>query len=186
MNAQNPRECGARTVGGAPCKKKPMPNGRCRLHGGATPSGAALPQYKTGRYSKHLPDRLAARYHEALADAELLAVRDDVALLDVRLSELVNMLGGDAIPGIVWAEVRDLLEQRRKLVETEHRRLVAMQQMITTEQAMALLGAVLGVIRKHVSDPATLGAISADFAVLSLVQRPVGRPAAIVAGDADA
>lgn len=28
--------CGAKTRQGRPCKGKPMPNGRCRMHGGAS------------------------------------------------------------------------------------------------------------------------------------------------------
>lgn len=143
------------------------------MHGGNIPTGPALPQFKTGRYSKHLPARLADRYHEALADSELLAVRDDVALLDSHLAELLDRLHTDDAMASVgtWGTVRDLLEQRRKLVETEQRRLVTMQQMITAEQAVALLGAVAGVIQRHVTDRAILGAISADLAALTLVGR---------------
>jgi hypothetical protein len=35
---QNPMEgrCGARTRAGTPCLRWPMPNGRCRLHGGCS------------------------------------------------------------------------------------------------------------------------------------------------------
>jgi hypothetical protein len=38
--------CGARTRAGTPCRRWPMPNGRCRLHGGSstgprTPEGLA-------------------------------------------------------------------------------------------------------------------------------------------------
>jgi len=31
-----------------------MKNGRCRLHGGATPRGTDSPHFKTGRYSKYI------------------------------------------------------------------------------------------------------------------------------------
>ena len=31
------KTCGAKTRAGTPCRKGTMPNGRCRLHGGATP-----------------------------------------------------------------------------------------------------------------------------------------------------
>jgi hypothetical protein len=35
---ENPMEgrCGARTRVGTPCRRWPMPNGRCRLHGGCS------------------------------------------------------------------------------------------------------------------------------------------------------
>jgi hypothetical protein len=46
----------------------------------------------TGRYSTRLPERLAARYREALADTKLLELRDEVALVDTRLAELLGQL----------------------------------------------------------------------------------------------
>lgn len=69
-----------------------------------------------------------------------------------------------------WDEVTNLLEQRRKLVETERKRLVEMEQMITSERAMMLVGAVAGVIKAHVSDPKQLAAISRDIG--AILKRP--------------
>ena len=69
-----------------------MPNGKCRMHGGKVPAGIASPQFKHGRYSKYLPARLVGKYEEAAADPELLALRDDVALLDTRLVTVVSAL----------------------------------------------------------------------------------------------
>ncbi len=182
---------------------------KCHYHGGKTPVGMASPQFKTGRYSKYLPARLADRYHEAAQDPELLALRDDIALLDSRLAELVQRVDtgesselwesfkktlraygkvrtardrdkGDAAWGTVldvladadqdysaWAEVISLIDLRSKLSERERKRLSDMQQMMTAEQAMTLLGAVAGVIKKHVHDRNTLAAITADLRTIS-------------------
>jgi hypothetical protein len=65
-----------------------------------------------------------------------------------------------------WREVQVALEQRRRLVETEHRRRVNMQQMMSFERAMALFGAIVGVIETHVPDRAIRAAISADLRAL--------------------
>ena len=182
-----------------------MPNGRCRIHGGLTPTGPSAGAYRTGRYSKLLPARLAGRYKEAQADPDLLAMRDEIALLDARLGDVLgNMDTGESgsvwqrlkatneelkvavitgkttkvtqhareLSAIVdagatdleaWGDVYGLLEQRRRLVESERKRLVDMQQMITTEKAMTLLGVILETIQTHVTDRAILTAISADF-----------------------
>jgi hypothetical protein len=40
--------CGARTRSGAPCRCPAMPNGKCRLHGGASPG--APPGPRNGRF----------------------------------------------------------------------------------------------------------------------------------------
>ncbi|MEL6859253.1 MAG: HGGxSTG domain-containing protein [Pseudomonadota bacterium] len=48
------RICGAKTRSGKPCQSRPMPNGRCRMHGGKS-SGAPLGNknaIKHGRYSR--------------------------------------------------------------------------------------------------------------------------------------
>ena len=182
-----------------------MPNGRCRLHGGLTPSGVALPQTTHGRYSKHLPTRLAARYRQAQADPDLLALRDEVALLDARLAELLDRLGtgeshrawslvarlyGDLQEAIdaddldavsaatdrlgrlaanklrdddTWGQAFALIEQRRKLVESEGKRLQAMSQMLSTEDALALVGQLVAAVRRHVDDRATLAGNAADL-----------------------
>lgn len=46
--------CGAKTRSGKPCCSPAMPNGRCRMHGGASPGapkGEANGMYRHGRYT---------------------------------------------------------------------------------------------------------------------------------------
>lgn len=199
-------QCGAKTRSGAPCKAPAMGNGRCRMHGGLTPTGIALPQFKTGRYSKSIPARLAATYGEAQRDPKLLELRDEVSLVDARLHELlqhIDTLGDpaswqqaaafwheaktesdpfrkaraeNALDALLeratdqyaaWAGVSQAIEQRRRLVESEHKRLVAMEQMIPAEKAMSLVAALLESIRRHVRDPEQLAGIQADFSRLT-------------------
>lgn len=180
----------------------------CVVHGGKTPEGSALPQFKHGRYSRSLPEKLAERYQEAAADPELLSLREDVALLDARLSQLIGRAdtsesaeawsrvqkalkdlrkaeaGGKpdrkkearwALEGAieqggrdieVWAEIGDHLERRRKLTESERKRLIEMEQMVRADQAMSFVAAVVASVRRHVEEPKILAAISADIAAL--------------------
>lgn len=200
-------QCTAKTRGGDQCKQ-PAINGttKCRYHGGASLVGIAHPNFKTGRYSKHLPTRLAARYGEALADPQLLELREEVALTQTRQTELLDQLDsglslarwrsaqaayGDLLAAMqekdgaglqramialedalgvhvtndaaVWEQVIELSEHRRRLVESEHKRLVSMQQLISAEQGMALIARLTESVRKHVSDPSILAAIAAEL-----------------------
>lgn len=85
--------CGAsKRKSGEPCRMVAMPNGRCRIHGGTSLAGIAAPTFKTGRYSKYLPSRLVSRYEAAASDPELLALRDDIGLLDTRIAQVVSSL----------------------------------------------------------------------------------------------
>lgn len=184
----------------------------CYHHGGKTLTGTAAPGFKTGRYSKYLPTRLIERYEEAASDPDLLGLREDIALLDSRLSDLLKRVdtgesgalwnkarsaltafnaartAGDATAmqealtdlqraisrGVsdyaAWHEIGDVIEQRRKLVESERKRLIELQQILTIEKAMLLVGALSEIVRRHVADRGQLAAISQD--IHALLNRP--------------
>lgn len=100
------RRCGARTKAAGRCKKAPLANGRCRLHGGASPSGIAHPRFKHGRYSSYLPPQMSERYGTALNDPELLDLRHEVALLDARIGDVLGKLETGETSGR-WQRARD-------------------------------------------------------------------------------
>lgn len=178
----------------------------CYMHGGNTPrAGADHPTYVHGRYSKALPERLAARYAQAEADPELLNLRSEIALVESLITDALTTLdsggaftvftdlrrdwsqllrlqasGKTAEAGVVLKQIGEgiatgasagqtldaltrLIDQRRKLVESEQKRLVAMQQILTTEQAMTFVGVVMGAVKAHVTDAKLLSAISRDI-----------------------
>ena len=190
---------------GERCRRFPTP-GRavCRFHGGKTPRGMALPQTKGGHYSKDLPTRLAERYAEALRDAALLELREEIALLDARLAdvlgrvdsgesgaawatldtlmrayrraqaeghteaevaagELERVTGGGMQDHAAWSEVRSLIDQRRRLVESERKRLVEAQQMLSVGEVMLFVTALADAARRHVGDPRVLAAMGEDI-----------------------
>lgn len=188
----------------------------CQVHGAGSPKqgrpgGVSRAALAEGRYRRYLPARLAERYEEARGDATLLALRDDIALLDARLAELLGRVDAGetgevwralrhqsavlkrarlerdseglqaALESIValiergaddaaaWAEIGTTMEQRRRFVESERRRLVEMHQMISTERLMHLLGAVSEVFRRavtaHIADPDTARMVLASSSV---------------------
>lgn len=66
-----------------------------------------------------------------------------------------------------WEEVYQVVENRRKLVESERRAIIDSQRMMTESQALVLVAALVNIIRKHVLDADTRNAISAEFVQLS-------------------
>jgi hypothetical protein len=107
-NAATP--CGAKTRSGTPCKNAAMDNGRCRMHGGATPRGFALPQTKTGRWSRDLPTRLADRFAESEHDPDLLSVRADIRLLDTLMKDdFDNLDTGESKEA--WVKMRESVDK---------------------------------------------------------------------------
>ena len=88
---------------------------------------------------------------------------DDLASMHVSILELDRLVGSGLADREIWYEIQTLIEQRRKVVEAEQKRLVAMQQMVTAEQAMSLVAGLLSAVKQHVSDRDTLTAIQAEF-----------------------
>lgn len=155
------------------CKRHAKP-GRtvCKIHGGDTPVGLAAPNFKTGRYSKYLPTGLAERYIVARTDPELLSLRDEIGLVDTRISEVLTQPSDPGISlGTVWGILEPLIEQRRKLVESEHKRLDTLHSVITAEQLMLLLATITDVIKTHVHDRQALSAISLELKRLMTAHR---------------
>lgn len=209
--------CGARTRSGQPCKAPAMANGRCRMHGGATPRGPEHGAFKHGRYSQVLPARIGERYEQAMTDPALLSLHSEIALIDARIGELLSRIDhgesaslwldatttfddfktarakgdaegmADALErlgrqlqlgrhnALSWREVEDLLDQRRRLVESERKRLVEMQVTMDVRQAMTFVTAVLDTVRRHVTDKRQLAAIGSDLQTLLAVEGSVSR-----------
>jgi hypothetical protein len=93
--------CGAKRLDGKPCQRRPSLNGRCVRHGGATLPGIHNPNYKHGRkskFAKFLPKHMQRTFNAMLNDSELTSMRDGLALIDARLSELLGSLDKSKAP----------------------------------------------------------------------------------------
>ena len=65
----------------------------CRMHGGATPRGIGLPQYKGKGYSADMPARLTGDYKRFLSDNELHSLTHELAALKTLAAESLRALG---------------------------------------------------------------------------------------------
>jgi hypothetical protein len=164
MSIRDAPRCTARSKRtGQPCTQ-PVCRGRtkCRLHGGRSSRGLAAPAWKDGRHSKVLPVGLTAAYERSREDPELVGLRDELALVDVRINELLERLDADD-PSAVWREVYAAIERRRRLADTERKRVELLQAVLPVEQAMAFVGMLAASVKRHVKDRAILQAISNDI-----------------------
>lgn len=164
------RQCTARSKrSGEQCRKHAM-RGRnvCLAHGGKTPRGAASPHFKTGRYSRSLPGHLVAAYEKALNDPKLLSLRDELALTDAMISELLRQLDDDSDAKYrrVFRQIMPLIEQRRRLVESEVRHIVLAREMLTAEEAMSLLHAVVEIVIRYLPELKDRQAIAEEIHAL--------------------
>ena len=158
--------CGARTRKGTPCQNAAMENGRCRMHGGKVPRGAELPQFAHGRYSKSMPDRLAERYEEALSDEERHDLRDEIALAETKIADLLASIERSADESLAWQDVERWIARKQRAVESDVRVATIKQQMMSVEEVMALVAGILDAIRRHVKDETTRRALGRDIRAL--------------------
>lgn len=103
------------------------------------------------------------RASDLYADLRRTMVKQDAESVIELMSELDGLFSHGVGDYAAWGEIIGLLEQRRKLVESERRRMVELEQIITAEQATMLVSALLESVRSNVSDRSVLTAIQADF-----------------------
>jgi len=176
-------QCGAHARGGSSV---------CFHHGaGSITKPGGRPLQHAG-YSSFLPINLVGRYEDALADPELLQLRQEIAVIISLASDALEQYRdyapdknelGDALTSLGQAlkaddlaeakkeylrlyeifkagkgkdvalrQISNLIELRRKLSASEVRRLEALNQMLTVQQAMAFQAAVLHVITEALKE----------------------------------
>lgn len=129
--------------------------GKCKLHGGATPQGLASANLKTGRWSAHLPATvLGKQFQEAYGDRTLMQLRQDAALVDAMLTTYTAGLRDTGKPLTEKQQTRVLvlIEQRRKIVESEARRLRDLAQVVPVDQYRTALGVLFKLMTDHLGD----------------------------------
>jgi hypothetical protein len=213
--------CGAKKRGrNEICHSRPMANGRCRLHGGLTPSGTASAAYRGKNRSKYLtalPARLQPAYELARKAEDLLELNNEIALVDTRINDVLSRVDSGEAGTIwerlsevcgrfdsamtekdftgpqllfvematlikkggedweVWGEIGKLLEQRRKLVESETKRITQQQEVLTSSEAYLLFNALLSIVNEHVTDRETKAKIQQGFTRLTVGARDLKR-----------
>jgi hypothetical protein len=87
----------------------------------------------------------------------------DVAQMRAALDEIGVHIEAAVVDHEAWREIHDLVEARRKLADTESRRLATLKQMLTQEQALLLVGRVVDIVTRHVPDRQVLANVVLDL-----------------------
>lgn len=138
---------------------------RCRSHGGSNQfqRGALNPNFKTGRYS-NCPTALSERIQDAENDPRLLEQREEIALLAVRIQQLLDSLpsaGSD--DSEVWAEIRKTILDKDSVTRSERKHMLHLQQFISAEDLTSMLVGLATVIRENTTDQKLLHAVGREF-----------------------
>jgi hypothetical protein len=102
----------------------------------------------------------------AMGRVQRAQARGQVGALEVALGTVQRLITQGAADYAAWHEVGELLEQRRRLCESEQKRVTMAHEVLTAEQALMLMAQVVDVVRKHVPDRQVLRAIALDMQAL--------------------
>lgn len=159
------RICGARAKGtGKPCQLPPLAGRtRCRMHGGASPRGVASARYIHGRYSralKDVPKVLREAYRDGMQDWRLARCKDELALLDGRIAQLVATLSllDPEEEDAVWGRLLALIAQRTRTASVVTTWEYAKERCVTAEEAVAFTDCLIQGLRETIPDEKLLQA----------------------------
>ena len=93
-----------------------MANGRCRLHGGGTPSGPESPHYKTGRYAAAFKGQMAKKFEQAISDQKPLDLLPELAIQRALLADYAESVSGKRV--ITAAAAKNLSDLVNDVVKT--------------------------------------------------------------------
>lgn len=119
-----------------------------------------------GRVGNDAIGHIWAKIRQVNKDLKVAISTKDGSLMAQLLQELDELSRQGNADYMGWRDIVGLVDMRRKLVESERKRYVDMQQNITAKEAMLLIGAIIGIIRDNVQDRQTLAAIQADVGKL--------------------
>lgn len=89
-----------------------MANGRCRLHGGASPPGGpGHHAWKSGAGSKWVPRKLREQFESALHDDQLLSMREEIAATRALLRDTFEQIDGRWADRFVTRAVQQLYRE---------------------------------------------------------------------------
>ena len=129
-----------------------MPNGRCKLHGGATPAGPASVHYKHGRYASAFRQTLADKFREASEDADPMGLLPELAVQRAVLALHVERVSGKHKPSI--GDLRAASQLTEDVVRTAATiAKVRNDTALTVAEIKFVQAGMLRLLEKYVPDP---------------------------------
>lgn len=92
--------------------------------------------------------------------------RDDTQTMRIHLQTLGRLLAKGASDYTAWSEIISLIEQRRRLVDTEMKRLEKMRQFLTAEEVHRLVDQIAELAKRVIQDPKVLNVFTIELAKL--------------------
>lgn len=161
--------CGAKAKStGQPCQKPAgwgtshKGEGRCRIHGGATP-------VKHGLYSKYTRHKLSEMIDRMAEDEELLNLRQNAAFLQSLIIDILNRLedGSLTYDPKLAETLSNISDKLTRCIEKYFKVAEGEKFVLEITQVQQIIEQITIVIREEVKDPATVGRIASRLQEVS-------------------
>jgi len=103
---------------------------------------------------------------KAVDDLETAMDKEDYAGCRKAMRAMRDVIDMKVAHYAAEGEIRNGLEQRRRMIETEQKITLAGDQAISVEKAMLLIGAIAGILKTRIHDSNTLATIQQDISLL--------------------
>lgn len=87
---------------------------KCQVHGGVTPKGEASANFKHGKFSDYLPQRLLKIYDDVQADEETNILNRNVRLREAFIRERLAMIDDVPDSAETWKQLRNAVDELNK------------------------------------------------------------------------
>lgn len=115
-----------------------------------------LAKVNSGEASTALWDKLQKAANELVGAQQA----GDAVKLAMALNDILDLIKRGSADAARWVELYNLLERRRRLVDSERKRRVDMQNSVNADGVMLLVTAIADLVNQHVPDPKARSAIS--------------------------
>lgn len=137
----------------ATCRRPPMANGRCRLHGGATPKGEASANFKHGRYSAVFQGKLAEKFGAHAADEKPLDLLPELAIQRTMLAGFVEKISAKR-RSLTARDAKSVSELATDVVRTAAQiAKVRNEEALTVAELRFIKQGMMMLLEKYVPDP---------------------------------
>lgn len=116
------------------------------------------------------------RLGETYRDFRRAMSAQDTAEMAIHLDELGKVINRGRSDYAAWHEIQVLIEQRRKLNDSESKRIQLAKQSVSVEELMAFIGSLGVLLKQNVTDPIALGKLSNGIAKLLGPAAPNSQP----------
>lgn len=113
---------------------------------------------------------------EVFAEVTMVVLGGEHSKVTAALERMQKVIDGGMKWDTTWNQIGGIMEQLRKLTDTEVKRKKELNQMVPVERVVAMMAAVASAVKRNVKDPEQIAAVYRELSVLHGTDTVPGNP----------